>query len=132
MMSQQRSKSDDSTTTGLPEVVVDFAVDFADQYIASFMQWDLINYFYQNPHVADTVTQVSSHMQRNLRVTRMELNTLTKSGLIHKIDFDDLIIYTLTENPDLRRELEMFMDACQDRTTYLQVVVRVMQHLGGT
>jgi hypothetical protein len=103
--------------------------EFVDKHIGSFIQWEVIRYFYANPHTADTAAQISRYIQRNVRVTHAELTALTESGLLHKFEFDDLIIYTLTENEDLRQELRKFMEACHDRLPYLRATVQIMKRL---
>lgn len=106
-------------------------LSFVDKHIGSFMQWELLRYFYTHPHAADTATQISGRIQRNRTVIYTGLAALTDSGLLNRYDFDDLVVYTLTEDPDLRHELDQFMTHCQaSRLAYLQAVTHVMKRLG--
>lgn len=102
---------------------------FVDTHLNSFMKWELVRFFYTNQHVADTAPQIASYVKRRVNVVRYELSELVESGLLHKVDFDDIVIFTLTEDPEIRRELEQFMQACTDRKTYLKVLYAIMHRL---
>lgn len=104
-------------------------IGFVDSYVGSFVQWDLLSYFFRNPHTADTASQISGNLKRNLQVVRNELAVLARHSIIHKFDFEDLVIYTLTEDRELRQELRAFMAASSNRENYLRIAVHIMQRL---
>jgi hypothetical protein len=102
---------------------------FIDQHIDSFVKWELVHFFYNNKHTADTATQIANALKRNVRTVNPALRSLARTGVVERIDFDDLSIYTLSEDEIIRKELKVFMEACEDRFAYLQALYHIMQRL---
>ena len=102
---------------------------FIDQHIDSFVKWELVHFFYKNKHTADTATQIANALKRNVRTVNPALRSLARTGVVERIDFDDLSIYTLSEDEIIRKELKVFMEVCEDRFAYLQALYYIMQRL---
>jgi predicted transcriptional regulator len=118
----------------LPETMVQnnanqIVETFIDQHIDSFVKWELVHFFYNNKHTADTATQIANAIRRNVRTVHPALKSLAHTGVVERIDFDDLSIYTLSEDEIIRKKLKIFMEACEDRFAYLQALYHIMQRL---
>lgn len=103
--------------------------EFVDTHLDSFLKWELIRFFYSNDHVADTASQIANQLKRNVQVVRMALQALVQTGLIHRVHFEDIEIYTLTEDDKLRQSLNKFMETSQQRHAYLQIMYAIMRRI---
>lgn len=104
-------------------------LEFIHEYVRSFVQWDLLHFFYTNPHTLDTASQIARYIGRDLPVVEVELDRLVKTDILLRENLQELVIYTLTENPVLRHKLRAFIEACQDRQFYLKAIYHVIRGL---
>lgn len=103
--------------------------DFVDTHLDTFLKWELIRFFYQNDHAADTASQIATQLKRNVRVVRAGLQSLVQTGIVHRVHFEDTEIYTLTEDDDLRRNLTQFMETSEQRQAHLQIMYAIMRRI---
>lgn len=104
-------------------------LEFIRTHINSFIQWDLLRFFYNNPHTIDTTTQVARYIGRDPRIVEPELEQLVRTGIIRKETLQELEIYTITEDIPLRDQLKQFMEACEDRQFRLKAIYHVIRGL---
>lgn len=103
--------------------------DFVDTHLDSFLKWELIRFFHSNDHVADTASQIANQLKRNVQVVQSALQSLAQTGIVHRVHFEDIEIYTLTEDDKLRHILEQFMQTSQERHAYLQIMYAIMRRI---
>ena len=103
--------------------------EFVDTHLDSFLKWELLRFFYNNDHVADTASQIANQLKRNVRVVRSALQSLVQTGIIHRVHFEDIEIYTLTEDENLRQKLNQLMQTSQQRHAYLQIMYAIMRRI---
>jgi hypothetical protein len=102
-------------------------LDFIKTKVNSFVKWDLVRFFYENPTTADTAENIARYAGRNASAVKPELEELVKSGVVQRRATDDTAIYSLVEDADTRRLIEQFVLACEDRHFRVKAVYHVIR-----
>ncbi len=89
--------------------------DFLKTYVDSFVKWDLLHFFYENPNTIDTVESIARYAGRASEDVEPELEQLTRRGLLVETSLGDMTVYALRADPGLRIRLEQFIKATRDR-----------------
>ena len=103
-----------------PEVL-----SFLKTTVNSFIKWDLVIFFFENPHTTDTVDNIARYIGRDANVIKPDLQDLVISGVIDQSQNGDLTVYTLTKAPQVREKIKHFVMASDDR----QFRVKAIYHL---
>lgn len=88
---------------------------FISSRITSFITWDLVRFFHDNPHARDTAENIARHISRDLQPVHQELFKMTESGLLEGEIIGDVEVFNLTADPETRQLISHFMEACHDR-----------------
>lgn len=103
-------------------------LDFVKTKVNSFIKWDLVRFFYENPHTADTVENIAKYAGRNADAVKPELEDLVESGIMEKRVMDgSTIIYSLATNEDIRALVDQFILACEDRHFRVKAVYHIIR-----
>lgn len=103
---------------------------FLRQKVNSFIKWDLVRFFHDNPYTADTAENIAQFVGRDAKSIRRELNDLVQSGVLDKENVSDLAIYRLSQNDDVRQLISSFMTACHDREFRVKAINQVISGMG--
>lgn len=106
-----------------------FFESFIETHIDSFVKWEIIHFFMKNRHTADTATYIANALNRNVRTVKPALMELSEAGFVERFDFDDLTIYTLSEDDTVQNDLETFVEECTDRITYIQAIYFILRRI---
>ncbi len=55
-----------------------------NSYIDTFVKWDLLSFFYNNPHTIDTVDNIARYAGRDEETVQQELTGLAAKGLLEE------------------------------------------------
>ncbi len=100
-------------------------LDFIKTKANSFVKWDLLRFFYDNPHTTDTDENIANYAGRNVDMVTPELEDWVESGLMQKQILDKTSIYSLSTDETMRALVDQFMLACEDR----HFIVRAVYHI---
>ena len=103
-----------------PEVL-----DFLKTTVNSFVKWDLVIFFSENPNTTDTAVNLARYIGRDVGAINTELDDLVEAGVLVQHQAGDLKIYLLTTQPLMRERIKRFVDASGDR----QFRVKAIYHL---
>lgn len=103
-----------------PEVL-----SFLKTTVNSFIKWDLVIFFFENPHTTDTVDNIARYIGRDAQVIKSDLEDLVVAGVIEQSHSGDLTVYALTNDPQVREKIKHFVMASDDR----QFRVKAIYHL---
>lgn len=120
------SNSDDFTAR-LMDDMDPTLLDFVKTKVNSFIKWDLVRFFYENPHTADTVDNIAKYAGRNASAVEPELEELVKSDIMQKQVINDTTIYSLSGNDDMRTLVDKFILACEDRHFRVKAVYHIIR-----
>jgi len=102
-------------------------LDFVKTKVNSFIKWDLVRFFYENPHTADSVENIAKYAGRNADAVKPELEDLVESGIMEKKMLDNTAIYSLATDEDMRALVDQFILACEDRHFRVKAVYHIIR-----
>lgn len=105
---------------------------FLRQKVNSFIKWDLVRFFHDNPHTADTADSIAHVVGRDAHVVSRELDGLVKAQLLVKQTVSGQGIYSLSPDDDVRLMIREFVSACHNRTFREKAINHVIHGMGFT
>ena len=102
-------------------------LDFVKSKVNSFIKWDLVRFFYENPNTADTVDNIARYAGRNATAVKPELDDLVESGVMEKREVEGTSIYSLADNEETRELVDRFILACEDRHFRVKAVYHIIR-----
>lgn len=88
---------------------------FLHEQVNTFVKWDLVRFFHDNPHTAETAAQIAQFIGRDVSDIQDELDELVEAGLLHVKHVSRLSIYRLSTDEATRRLVKRFVSACYNR-----------------
>jgi hypothetical protein len=102
-------------------------LDFVKTKVNSFIKWDLVRFFYENPNTADTVDNIAKYAGRNSAAVKPELEDLVRSGVMDRREMEGMSIYSLVDNQQMRELVDRFILACEDRHFRVKAVYHIIR-----
>jgi len=117
----------DDFTARLMDDMDPVLLDFVKTKVNSFVKWDLVRFFHENPHTADTVDNIAKYAGRNVAAVEPELNELVDGGIMQETALGDTVIYSLVSDEDMRNLVDRFITACEDRHFRVKAVYHIIR-----
>lgn len=102
-------------------------LNFVKTKVNSFIKWDLIRFFYENPNTTDSADNIARYAGRNVAAVEPELEELVNSGVMEKRFLDDLTVYSLASDDEMRKLVDEFILACEDRHFRVKAVYHIIR-----
>ncbi|OQY23814.1 MAG: hypothetical protein B6I34_04225 [Anaerolineaceae bacterium 4572_32.1] len=102
-------------------------LDFVKTKVNSFIKWDLIRFFYENPNTTDSAENVARYAGRNVVAVEPELKELVTSNVMEERQIDDLTVYSLASDEGMRKLIDEFILACEDRHFRVKAVYHIIR-----
>jgi hypothetical protein len=102
-------------------------LDFVKTKVNSFIKWDLIRFFYENPNTTDNAENIARYAGRNVAAVEPELEELVESGVMEKHSVNDLVVYSLAADEEMRKLIDNFILACEDRHFRVKAVYHIIR-----
>lgn len=100
---------------------------FIRSQVNNFTKWDLLRFFYDNPHTLDTAENIAHYIGRETQAVQAALEGLARSGLVEKEVHGNVTIFRLSSQPDVRQTLTDFIRACHNREFRARAIRLVIQ-----
>lgn len=101
--------------------------------VNTFMKWDLVRFFHENPHTLDTAEHIATYTGRDPVLVAPVLKELAAADVLHMVRLtgeDALIVFRLTSDPEMRDLIERFHRACEDRQFRVQAIYTIIRGMG--
>lgn len=95
----------------------------------SFVKWDLLRFFHENPHTTDTAANIARYAGRNVETTEADLAELAREGVLSATRLGDMTVYSLSNDPETRNLLQRFVKASDDRDFRVKAVFHVIRSM---
>ncbi|MBZ0281468.1 MAG: hypothetical protein K8L97_12070 [Anaerolineae bacterium] len=102
-------------------------LEFLRDKVNSFIKWDLVRFFHDNPHAADTGENIARYTGRDVRTIAGELVELAQAGVLEQHEVSSQTIYTLASDPSMRDLIGVFVLACDDRLFRVKAIYHVIR-----
>ena len=100
---------------------------FLHAKVNSFVKWNLISFFYENPHTTDTAENIARYAGRNLETTRTELSELAAQGVLAENRLGEMTVYSLPSDPEVRNLIKRFIQASEDREFRVKAIYHIIR-----
>jgi len=102
-------------------------LNFLRTRVNSFVKWDLIRFFGENPYTTDTAENIARYAGRNVETTRAELAELAAQGVLVEQRLGEMTVYSLSSNPEVRRLVQRFLEASNDRQFRVKAIYHIIR-----
>ncbi|MFZ5916777.1 MAG: hypothetical protein ACOYZ7_07585 [Chloroflexota bacterium] len=102
-------------------------LDFVKTKVNSFIKWDLIRFFYENPNTTDSADNIAMYAGRNVSAVEPELEELVEGGVMERRQLDDLAVFSLASDSEMRKLVDEFVLACEDRHFRVKAVYHIIR-----
>ena len=102
-------------------------LEFLQTKVNSFVKWDLVRFFHDNPHTTDTADNIARYAGRSAETIRSELTELTQDGILEENQLGDMAVYSLAPDPETRELLEQFVRASDDRQFRVKAIYHIIR-----
>jgi len=102
-------------------------LEFLKTKVNSFVKWDLVRFFHENPNTTDTAENIARYAGRDISTIEVELDELVGAGVLHRQTIGDLIVYSLADDPQIRSLVDQFILACDDRQFRVKAIYHIIR-----
>jgi hypothetical protein len=102
-------------------------LDFLRDKVNSFIKWDLVRFFHDNPHAADTAESIARFTGRDVRTIQDELAGLVEANILLEKEVSGVKVFTLASDAAMRELLNKFVLACDDRQFRVKAIYHVIR-----
>jgi hypothetical protein len=115
-------------------------LDFLKTKVNSFVKWDLVRFFYENPNSTDTAENVARYVGRDVSAIEVELGELVGAGVLESARVGDpsalppsgvagqaLWVYSLAGDAETRKLVDQFILACDDRQFRVKAIYHIIR-----
>lgn len=117
----------DDFTAKLMDDMPEDLLDFVKTKVNSFIKWDLVRFFHENPHTIDTVENIARYAGRSLSAVAPEIEELEATGIMSRSLVNDQPVYCLTDDEAMRDLVNRFIVACEDRHFRVKAVYHIIR-----
>ena len=119
--------SKDDLASRLADDIDPELLSFIQTKVNTFIKWDLVRFFHDNPYTTDTADGVARYTGRNVQAVEPELRALAECGVLNLTPLNEMQVYTLTGSPETRRLIDIFIAACDDRQFRVKAIYHVIR-----
>ncbi len=102
-------------------------LNFLQTKVDSFIKWDLVRFFHDNPHTTDTASNIARYASRSVETIRVELAELARDGVLEENQLGDMTVYSLAPDRQTRELLEQFVKASDDRQFRVKAIYHIIR-----
>ena len=121
------ASNEDNFTARLMDDMDPILLDFVKTKVNSFIKWDLVRFFHENPHTQDTIENIARYAGRNVTAVEPELEELVDSGIMKKSSLGETSIYSLEADETMQALVDKFILACEDRHFRVKAVYHIIR-----
>jgi hypothetical protein len=97
-------------------------IAFLREQVSTLVQWDIVRFFHDNPHMSETAAHIAEYMGRDEATVAPELHALAQTGVLQTHVVSDVVIYHLVDDPHIHALIADFIVACDDPAFRRQAV----------
>jgi len=101
-------------------------LDFVKTRANSFVKWELMRFFDDNPHTADTAENIAIYLGRKASTVKLALENLVENGILKNKTLNGVPIYVLTSDEPTRALVDRFALACENRFFRMEAVKQII------
>jgi len=106
-------------------------LDFVREKVDTFVKWDLVRFFHDNPFAADSAENIARFAGRDARTVEKDLQELVRSGVLETnvAGNGTTRIYRYVKDQQVRDVVQRFVIACDNRDFRVRAINQVIEGL---
>jgi hypothetical protein len=101
-------------------------LDFARTRANSFVKWELMRLFHDNPHRADTAENIARDLERRVLVVKSELEDLVTNGIMTKKLLEGVSLYAPGNDEGTQALVDKFVLTLENRHFRVRAVDHIL------
>ena len=122
--------SQDDLATRLMDDMDPHLLTFIRERVNTFVKWDLVRFFHDNPHTVDTAANIARYTGREVGTIQADLTELVESEVLQLSHVGGQAVYKLHTDRTTRTLIERFVRACEDRQFRVKAIYHVIRGMG--
>ena len=102
-------------------------LEFLQAKVNSFVKWDLVRFFHDNPHTTDTADNIARYAGRSVETIRSGLAELAEDGVLDQSQLGGMVVYSLAADDYVREMLGQFVKASDDRQFRVKAIYHIIR-----
>jgi hypothetical protein len=102
-------------------------LEFLKTKVNSFVKWDLVRFFHENPNTTDTAENIARYAGREATAIEVDLGELVGAGVLERQRVGELTVYSLSQDPAMRSLVQQFVLACDDRQFRVKAIYHIIR-----
>ena len=102
-------------------------LEFLKNKVNTFVKWDLVRFFHENPNTTDTAENIARYAGRDVATIEVEMDELVGAGVLSRQRIGDLTVYSLIEDAAMRSLVDQFILACDDRQFRVKAIYHIIR-----
>ncbi len=102
-------------------------LEFLKNKVNTFVKWDLVRFFHENPNTTDTAENIARYAGRDVTTIEVEMDELVGAGVLSRQRIGDLTVYSLVEDAAMRSLVNQFILACDDRQFRVKAIYHIIR-----
>ncbi len=102
-------------------------LEFLKNKVNTFVKWDLVRFFHENPNTTDTAENIARYAGRDVGTIEVEMDELVGAGVLRRQRIGDLTVYSLIEDAAMRSLVDQFILACDDRQFRVKAIYHIIR-----
>lgn len=100
---------------------------FIEDYVDSFVKWDLVTFFSFNPDAAGTAEDLAARLGRKTDDIEDALTNLAAKKLLKRAGDGPTATFEFSPSEELRGQVKLFCDALEDRDKRLEILAKLLR-----
>jgi hypothetical protein len=100
---------------------------FLQHQVNSFVKWDLVRFFHENPDTPDSADNVARQAGRDQAAIEQELIELADAGVLERYTEGDAAVFRLASDKEMRDLVDQFVTACNDREFRVKAIYHIIR-----
>lgn len=105
---------------------------FLHQKVNSFIKWDLVRFFHDNPHTADTAENIAGYIGKETRTVQRELDGLVLADVLDAAIISGVRVYRFVNDSEMRQLVKEFVRLCYNREFRVKAIHHVIHGMSFT
>jgi hypothetical protein len=102
-------------------------LEFLKNKVNTFVKWDLVRFFHENPNTTDTAENIARYAGRDVATIEVEMDELVGAGVLCRQRIGNLTVYSLIEDAAMRSLVDQFILACDDRQFRVKAIYHIIR-----
>jgi len=102
-------------------------LQFIKEHVVTFIRWDLIRFFHENPYTWDTAENLARYIGRASEEIQAEARQMATEGLLRQTTLRGQTIYALTDDPHWLRLISALVEATREQTFRMKLVYHILR-----